>query len=45
MKTSITFIIFFFQISTSIIYALSISEITITILGTGDQYILNNKSL
>ena len=45
MKTSITFIIFFFQILTSIIYALSISEITITILGTGNQFILNNNSL
>ena len=45
MKPFLAFIIFLFKISASNIKALSISEITITIKGKGDQYILNNKSL
>ena len=45
MNEFITFIALFFIIIISNGNALSISEITITIIGAGDQYILNNKSL
>ena len=43
MNEIITFIALLFKIISNG-NALSISEITITIIGTGDQYILNNKT-